>query len=140
MAPEIILPKIIQACLPFIAKIFSHQNEYRSRIAPFIITARYVHQELLYSCKPNIDLIERKLNELADSSDPIWIEDTAYAVREAFLSHARNALSVRKNNKDYRTEMERSETKIYLDNSKERLISVLRKTKVPPLFNPFEEN
>ena len=56
--------------------------------------------------------------------------------RSVFIDDARKALNVRRSNDDLRTDMERSETELYLDNSKDRLIAALRNQRLPKLFYP----
>jgi len=110
-----------------------------ARYAPFVVIAKTVHDKLLSWGKIDANDLFVKLNRLEASEDDVWIDDEARHARETFLYHARRALRVREDHEDYRNDIERSETKLYLDNATERLVAALLDRKMPEQFDPYDE-
>jgi hypothetical protein len=110
------------------------------KYASYVVIAKMVHDKLLsWGTIGGLDL-SHKLDRLEASEEDVWINDEARYARDAFLHHARRALHVRRDRDDYRNEIERSETKQYLDNATDRLVAALLKHKMPQVFDPYDES
>jgi hypothetical protein len=110
------------------------------RVEIFIVLAKTIHDKLLSWGTLDSVYLDGCLNRLEQSEDSIWIDDEVRDARTVFIDQARQALEVRRTRYDYRNPIERSETKEYLDNSKDRLVAALLKQKLPEFFDPYHED
>ena len=110
------------------------------RVEGFIVLAKTVHDRLLSWGALDATYLDGCLNRIDQSEDAVWIDDDVRDTRNVFIDHAKRALEVRRTRDDYRNPIERSETKEYLDNSKDRLIAALLKRKLPEFFDPYHED
>jgi hypothetical protein len=109
------------------------------KYASYVVISKTVRDKLLSWGAIDADDLSAKLDRLEASEEDAWIHDEARHARQVFLYHARRALRVRRDKEDYRNDMERSETKQYLDNATDRLVAALLKHKMPEAFDPYDE-
>ncbi|MGA9601874.1 MAG: hypothetical protein WBS22_16760 [Methylocystis sp.] len=127
--------RLIEFCITSYA---THRKARIIRTKPFIILAKTIHEKLLAYGKLNDSTyIDECIKRLEQSEDGIWVDDKLRDARNVFIDDARKAFQVRRFHGDYRA---RSETKEYLDNSKDRLVAALLNQSLPEFFDPLRED
>jgi hypothetical protein len=122
-----------------IARYAARRATRNERVEGFIVLVKTVHDRLLSWGALDSSYLDGCVNRLDQSEDVVWIDDDVRNTREVFIDHARRALEVRRTRNDYRNDIERSEAKLFLDNSKDRLVAALQKRKLPELFDPYND-
>jgi hypothetical protein len=131
---------LVLAVADLIARYAARRATRNERVEGFIVLVKTVHDRLLSWGAIDQNYLDGCLNRLDQSEDVVWIDDDVRDTRNVFIERARRALDVRRTRDAYRNDIERSETKDYLDNSKDRLVAALQKRKLPETFDPYYEN
>lgn len=125
-----------------IFKVLRHGNaivkEHDAAAAPLILLVRNIHDGILSEAF-DVNQMRGYLQRLSDSEDAAWSDECCFDCRRVFLQHADRASQVREKHGSFRNEMESGETRLYMDNACERLIAALRKSPLPKLFDPYED-
>lgn len=115
------------------------KNARATKVSRYVLIAKTAHDALVSWHKIDAGQVDQQLLRLERSEDPVWIEDDARHARDNFLLRARDALSVRMVRENYRNEIERSNHEEFLENTRDRLVAALLKKKMPPMFNPYDD-
>lgn len=125
-----------------IFRVLRHGNaivkEHDAAVAPLVLLVRNIHDGIL-SGPFDANQMRDYLQRLSNSEHAAWSDESCFDCRKVFLQHAGRASHVLEKHGSFRNQMESGETRLYMDNACERLIAALRKSPLPKLFDPHED-